>query len=246
MPLSPARVLKHFGYAMYFDGVDDYVRLSPPPSSSAYTVMLWMSTLGPTGFFQNAFRWDCYSPIIVGWIDFGYRMLCVHAYDGYFKMVVLTDPKAVRGQWIHVTSVVVDNQAIYGYLNNSLRGSASLGTTAKPTGSPMYVGAEDCPGHPAYFFYGYVVQVLVYTRALSDSERAWNYQYPDNPVKDSLVLWLQADPNNVKDVDGDGVLEWVDLSGFNNHGKIYGATLVQLIKPSRRLLPPARVLNVRR
>ena len=46
----------------------------------------------------------------------------------------------------------------------------------------------------------------------------------------------------MKDIDGDGVLEWLDLSGFNNHGKIYGAQLVQLIKTPARLLPPNRVL----
>jgi hypothetical protein len=94
-----------------------------------------------------------------------------------------------------------------------------------------------------YYFNGYIAHVLLYSRDLSDSEVQWNYQYPDNPVRNGLVLWLQADPQYVKDVDGDGVLEWVDLSGFNNHGKIYGAQLVQLIKAPARVLTSARVLS---
>jgi len=85
--------------------------------------------------------------------------------------------------------------------------------------------------------------ILIYSRALSDSEVQWNYQYPDNPVRNGLVLWLQAHPDYVKDIDGDGRLEWLDLSGFNNHGKIYGAQLVQLVKTPARALTPARVLK---
>jgi len=240
MPLTAKRVFKQFRYAMYFNGKSYYVRLSPPPVSSAYTGMVWMNSLGSTGNVQNAFRWNCLSLINVGWIDPSYRTLDVFAYDKY---ILLADPNTVRGQWIHISSVVIDNQALYGYLNASLKGSVSIGTTTKPTSRNMYVGAEDCPGYPYYFFYGYVAQVLLYTRALSDSEVQWNYSYPDNPVRNGLVLWLKADPSYVKDIDNDGILEWIDLSGYNNHGKIYGATLVQLIKTSARVLKPARILK---
>ena len=86
-------------------------------------------------------------------------------------------------------------------------------------------------------------QLLVYTRDLSDSEVQWNYLYPDNPVRNGLYVWLQADPNYIKDIDGDGVLEWVDLSGYGNHGKVYGAMLVELVKTAKMVLTPARVLK---
>jgi len=198
-----------------------------------------MNSLGSLGYAQNAFRWGDKSPIVVGWIDGVYSVLIVWAYDVDWKYVLLVDPKTVRGQWIHVTSVVIDNQALYGYLNASLKGSVSIGVTVKPTSSPMYVGR----GAYDEFFYGYISQALLYTRSLSDSEIQHNYQYPDNPVKNGLVLWLQADPQYIKDIDGDGILEWIDLSGFNNHGKIYGAQLVQLVKTPARVLTPARALS---
>ena len=85
-------------------------------------------------------------------------------------------------------------------------------------------------------------QLLIYSRALSDEETLWNYRYPDSPVRNGLVLWLQAHPDNIKDIDGDGRLEWVDLSGYGNHGKIYGATLVEVIKAPSRVLAPSRIL----
>jgi hypothetical protein len=71
---------------------------------------------------------------------------------------------------------------------------------------------------------------MIYSRILSETEISWNYVNPDNPIRNGLVLWLRAHPDYIKDIDGDGVLEWIDLSGFNNHGKIYGATLVKLIR----------------
>jgi hypothetical protein len=86
-------------------------------------------------------------------------------------------------------------------------------------------------------------QLLIYTRDLSDSDIAWNTKYPDNPVRNGLFVWLKADPQYVKDIDGDGVLEWVDLSGYGNHGKIYGAQLVELVKTHKRLLAPVRILT---
>jgi len=116
------------------------------------------------------------------------------------------------------------------------------------TGTLTYDEPIDIGGVPnkSWFFNGYISQVLLYTQALSSSEIQWNYLYPENPIRNGLVLWLQADPNNIKDIDNDGVLEWIDLSGNNNHGKIYGATLTQLVKPAIRILPKARILNILR
>jgi hypothetical protein len=212
---------------MYFNGVNAYVKLSPPPISNVYTAMIWMNSLGSTGRIQNAFRWGCFSPIIIGWIDGSYSVLRVWAHDGYWKYVTLANPNTVKGRWIHVSSVVIDNQALYGYLNASLIGSVSIGTTTKPTSSPMYVGAEDCPGYPYYFFYGYIAQVLIYSRALSDSEIIHNMSNPNNPIRNGLVLWLDA-----RACDTSKNICW-DLSGNGNHGTMYGVQIVSLSNPVR-------------
>jgi hypothetical protein len=136
--------------------------------------------------------------------------------------------------------MVLNGSWLGGYLNGVLRVSRS---DVPPTGGntvDLYIGSTIWR---TLNILGYIAQVLIYSRTLSSSEILWNYSNPDNPVRNGLVLWLQADPNYVKDIDGDGVLEWVDLSGNNNHGKIYGARLVQLIKSPTRTLSPARILS---
>jgi hypothetical protein len=96
-------------------------------------------------------------------------------------------------------------------------------------------------------FKGYIYGIYIYNRVLSYDEVVALYRFPDNPPRQGLVLWYKADPQFVKDIDGDGVLEWVDRSGKGHHGKIYGAQLVQVSDgdyllfnkaPSIRILTP--------
>jgi hypothetical protein len=67
-----------------------------------------------------------------------------------------------------------------------------------------------------------------------------------NIISDSLVLRYDAHPDNVRDIDNDGILEWIDLSGYGNHGKIYGATLMEItknpiaVRMAKRILPVVR------
>jgi len=65
------------------------------------------------------------------------------------------------------------------------------------------------------------VAFAVYNRSLTAAEVAgWR---PEAPAGGGLVMYYYAHPQFVKDVDGDGVLEWVDLSGNNRHAKLRGA-----------------------
>ena len=243
MPLSAKRVLRQFRYVMYFDGVDDYVvvRYSPSinPGSEA-TIEGWHyftgSARGISGSKESHYRLFDYDPQtnIFEW-DIG---------DGVQWLVsVKFNPRiTINNNWLHVASVIKWVEG-WGklYFNASLTKTTSFRAgVVSGNFNHLHIGAWEAQG---YWFAGFTSILRIYTRALSDSEIAWNYQYPDNPVKSGLVLWLQADPSNVKDIDGDGILEWLDLSGNNNHGKIYGATLVQLIKSPARVLTPARTLS---
>jgi hypothetical protein len=134
---------------------------------------------------------------------------------------------------------------VKGYYNGVLRGTRTgSGDYKLDAGVKVGIGARNGGGYaPSNVM---VSQFQFYSRPLSDQEIQWNYINPDNPVRNGLVLWLKADPAYVKDIDGDGLLEWLDLSGFNNHGKIYGARLVELIRTPARTLPVARALPVAR
>jgi len=233
MPLSPRRVLRTFRHAMYFNGVDNYVKVprssSLEPSQLTVTVWARMNSLVSTDW----------GPILVSKYDGFYRgyTLYLWGYTGRPTFRVATpsvfyttvSPDAITvNEWYFITGVW-DGSKVYIYVNSVLKNSTDAPAITHNT--DLYIGREvwaNCG-----YINGFLSEVLIYSRALSDSEIRWNYLYSDNPVRNGLVLWLKADPQYVKDIDGDGILEWIDLSGYGNHGKIYGAQLVQLI---RRLL----------
>jgi len=73
------------------------------------------------------------------------------------------------------------------------------------------------------------VAFAVYNRSLTAQEVAgWR---PEAPPGGDLVMHYYAHPQFVRDVDGDGVLEWLDLSGNGRHAKLRGATPQWFVEP---------------
>jgi hypothetical protein len=243
MPLTPYRVLRTFKYAMYFDGVDDYIEVmhSSVFEPTDITAMLWINPFSwlhtPTAVALISKRIVASDGYIVFWlaststIDFDWGGFSYRWDTGY-------NPPLNTWAFLAFTR---DSNGRRLYVNGSFYSSTTNPGGSPASGSVLRIGMDAIS--PRYWFQGYIAQVLIYSRALSDSEVQWNYNNPDNPVRDGLVLWLRACPDCVKDIDGDGRLEWVDLSGYGNHGKIYGAQLVQLTKTPARSLVPARLLN---
>jgi hypothetical protein len=226
---------------MYFDGIDDCVKtvftisLSTPITVVAlfshidkFSILTLVSNSGG-GFSTLGFRF-----FINTWSTQD-RRLIIEVGTGLSGSVLDSSANAVQPNVWNYGVAVVNGSSSSLWLNGQKVVSGFLLNFTKT--DYVYIGTMA----GQHYFIGYIAQVLIYSRTLSDSEILWNYLYPDNPVRNGLVLWLQADPQYVKDIDGDGVLEWVDLSGFNNHGKIYGARLVQLIKTPTRVLTPVRI-----
>jgi len=246
MPLSPARVLRTFRYAMYFDGVDDYINI--PPSSSlalspSFTLTAWLlippGTVGSKGVVQKNPRLNDY--------DYMLYLTSLGSATAFFKNPAGTtfsvgyDVDHRDGRW-HFWTGVFDGRLLRMYVDAVLRATRDTGgQTVRTSDTPLAVGF----GWGGYTRM-YSACVLIYSRPLSDSEISWNYSYPDNPIRNGMVLWLQAHPDYIEDIDGDGVLEWLDISGYNNHGKIYGARLVELIRAPMRLLTTSGVVGVAR
>ena len=242
MSRAPTRTLRVFKYAMYFNGVNDYVDCGNPPvldfATEDFTVEVWAKSFG--GVFGRG---------VVnkgGWGTPGYSIS--EAYvppDRYYFAVRdattyrhVALPLTAIWDWKHVVGIKKTNY-LEAWVNRARVGtlSATIGSLSNPAKS-FEVGRS----FDKYYFYGLICAVRVYSRALSAEEVAHNYSNPGNPARSGLVLWLQAHPDNVKDVDGDGRLEWLDLSGYNNHAKLYGATLVEVVKSPARVLSPARVV----
>ena len=212
-------------YAMYFDG-NSYVQITSAMMDfskyDAYTVMVWVmrTATGPGGFagYQPGGA-ESRSPSMYFYPtekDFHFGHGDGNTWYNTVVYGVLTNYK-----WFHLAiRWSLANGIIEGFVNGSNVGNATAPN--RPYSNPAY-----WIGHIDSYHIGYIAQVLIYNRSLSDSEITLNYNNPDNPVRDDLILWLQADPAYVKDIDGDGILEWIDLSGNGNYGKIYGAWLVQ-------------------
>jgi len=240
MPLSPSRVQRIPPQALYFDGVDDYVDVKVFSFGQAFTVIA-------LAFVSQRMS---YGPIIVKDRDYSTRPIGTALYqigeirepsqwlfdvgDGSTRHIISSPYYTLTGRWWFLAGVF-NSGALSLYVNGSLVASGS--GVYKETNTGLRIGASLNLFHR---FSGYIAQVLVYSRALSPEEIAWNHNYPDNPVRNGLVLWLHWDSIDVNA----GV--WYDKSGYGNHGTIYGATLVKIVKPPRRVLTPARVLAPRR
>jgi hypothetical protein len=252
MPLSPARVLRTFRYALFFDGVDDYVVIQLTVYGwQGITKQEWLYPYHPKA---NA-EWSKFTMIGDYWVDrpsmlYGTNNRYDYAWlnsefttrrpDGTLRWYGFSI-YAYRNRWVNVAQrFSLADRVFAGYVNGARVYSATVpsteatilewnpGTASRPWMYRRFVlGANVWGTENMMMMQG---SILIYSRALTDSEIQWNYNNPDNPIRNGLVLWFRAHPDNIKDIDGDGLLEWLDLSGYGNHGKIYGATLVKLIR----------------
>jgi len=234
MPMSPTRGIRTFRYAVFFDGIDDYGaiphsdRLVP---RDEFTVMGWFnyggmkehgSIVGKSIRPANYTYWVYVSPdqrLCVTFYSTSIPSLCSRAVLSMFRWYSF----AVTWSYPGELRLFIDSM-----LDNS---TASL---KEPIDTGGFVTiAELRPGR-FMLLRGWIASLLLYERALSPNEILHNHQCPEDPVRNGLVLWLHAHPDYIKDIDGDGVLEWIDLSGNNNHAKLYGATLATPIKTPLR------------
>jgi len=238
MPLSATRVLRTFPKAMYFDGIDDYVSI--PDSQSLrwgynpFTIMFWYkeTTVGAQDIMRHA-----------GLVKTGYWSLSFITSTS--ELLFVTRSSDTNEYFIILMTARPSNWACVALTRQDptwtfyLNGSFNSQKTDTRTGRGMdfagiYIGRLLFVSH----FNGLISNVLIYNRALSQTEIQYNYQNPDNPIRNGLVLWLSYDS-----VSGS---TWYDKSGNNINGTIYGATLQNVIKQHTRLLTPTRILVPRR
>jgi hypothetical protein len=243
MPLSASRVLRTFRYALFFDGVDDYVSLFTTNYPS-FTIVVW-ARLATPAWPSPGWR----AIVSKGWHTraggvggiyatsvTGYGGLLRDSAGNTYDVAISLLPSLLES----FRCVVLTSEARL-YVDGVLRKVVTIPNPINTNTHPWNIGRD--PIETTRVFPGYISQVLFYSRVLDASEIMWNYQYLENPVRSGLVLWLQADPQYIRDIDGDGILEWLDLSGYGNHGKVYGATLQQIVLSPVRTLSPARILS---
>jgi len=209
--------------ALFFNGVNNYVLV---PHSDAFisreaTLEVLVATSQLLGRYQViTTKWDgdVSHEVYVSGIDSYGNFYVIHRNTAGSRIAV-TDGKAMVMVWYHLMMIYKSDEYLRLYVNGIAYTGTYSGTMYYNTG-PLYIGQR---GDRQFFFLGYIAYVRLYSRALSVSEILHNFRNPNNPVRDRLVLWLDA-----RNVSGN---TWYDLSGYRNHGTIYGATLVSLPNP---------------
>jgi hypothetical protein len=256
MPLQPSRVLRIPRYAVLCNGVDAYVVVEPFVvygwNEITIEAMMYIYHSKPTA------TWSYTNMIGDVWSNEPFTFIRIDPYftTPFLNFVTRRPDGSLRwygynisswiNAWIHLVARFTPDRVFDVWVNGEVRYSVTIpveevtvlewdpGKATNPDRYKRFVlgtGTRFDVKTFTHVSYGYL---RIYSKALIDDEILWNFLYPWSPVRSGLALWLMAHPDYVKDIDGDGVLEWVDLSGYGNHGKIYGARLVELIRAPAR------------
>jgi hypothetical protein len=236
--------------ALYFNGVNAWVRVGNVLDVyyGDFAVMGWFMTT--SNFYDNEIVAKGASCSVGGWkviTQYGYlRGSFNNQGAAPYAECIYTGARVSDGRWHFFAFVVrglktaatramlyLDGSVVETKLNQYnpyMAGQDYLDTSTWDTRYPGALGiAYSEPVGAACPKYGnlYVASIMGYSRALSVSEITHNMLNPNNPVRDGLVLWLDAracDP-------AAGVC--YDLSGTGNHGTMYNVRVVDLPEPVR-------------
>jgi len=237
MPQTPRRVMKVPPLALRFDGIDDYVEVVLSSFSfSQFTVMItvmdyahsparYERIIGLYDYARNR-MWNIY----VSRFQPSPMVLEVWRPNGSIFLVGIESQMPI-GEW-HMYAVTYDGT--YRTYKDGVLVATVTDVPPRDLGQYyLYIGSV----RTVDAAWAYIASVMIYSRALSAVEIAWNYDNPNNPIRDGLVLWLHWDSIDISSG------KWRDKSGNGNDGTIYGSTLVQIIKTPKRILSPTRVLS---
>jgi hypothetical protein len=212
---------------LYFNGVDNYIKFSASSSLDvrySFSVLAWVMPVTDSDF--SIFSWQFPRGT---WGTHVWRV-----WQALFTRIV-----GRRGEWttyLNVGSIPTkqwsfpastydyNSGVVKHYVNTSFAGQLSIGSYELSTNGDAYTGKVPWD---ARALNGFIAQILVYSRPLSISEITYNMLNPNSPLRDGLVLWLDA-----RACDTSSNICY-DLSGNNNHGTIYGAQVVTLPSPVR-------------
>jgi len=237
MPLTPVRVMRIVPKALSFDGIDDYVEVPdflPQLSEITVETLFYVLSEARYGLVTQAdyTGWRLYT--VETELDFG-----ILATNDKYYYVHYTPPESYASVWHHLVGIYRKPNLELWHDKQRVAAWTVGDYDIKDSTAPILIGATWTGSNPTlrWFVKGYIALVRIYDRALTEDEIRHNYYFPNDPVKDGLVLWLHWDSIDV------GAGKWYDKSGYGNDGTIYGATEVEIIKSPVRTLTPTRLLS---
>ena len=214
---------------VFFDGVDDYVTPGTNVAvfkmgSGSFSISVRAKSVRRVGADKTALF-----GVAVGGGTSRYQ-LSLYNLNGTFGWslkddagnIIETYPsttatEAIDNRW-HYFSVIFNrtsnNAYLYkdGFLVNTTSIAAIVGTV-----NPIGISLISSSAFGAGMLDGYVSEVQLYNRALSDDEILYNNSHPNNPKRRGLVLNLTQDS-----IYGP---TWLDLSGNANNGTYVGGAV---------------------
>ena len=235
MPLARSRLLRTCRYALSFDGVNDYVEVPHSNSLQLTSEMTLMAWIYPKSWVKPGTADE--SVIIAKYYQYWMMFnnpggLRFRIHDGTHLYEACTPTNLMSLNNWYFIAATFDRPTVYIYINNVRYGPYTLNYSAWQRTNPVRVGAWTPTLNQIY---GLIGEARIYSRALSQDEILWNYNNPDNPVWNGLVLWLPGLDEYIQPP------TWKDRSPFGNNGTIYDATKTEIILKSVRSQSPIRI-----
>jgi hypothetical protein len=171
------RVQEGFGKALSFDGVDDYVMIGNAPSLNYFdtglTVMAWGMQTRYTGRDDSWLLDKDYT----GYRIWGRDLLTFWVRTPTQPWISTGNTPPELNRWYHVVGVVDNvNLKVYLYIDGKLNATASLPEKYNfdNVELPLMLGRHNTASR---FWPGLIDEVLIYNRALSESEIKAIYNY---------------------------------------------------------------------
>jgi len=165
----------YYGKALYFDG-NDYIRI---PNSKSLQVDRDLTVLvrffpkdvkrGRQGLVFKHYNNE-YEVIMepTGNVSFYHG-------DGYWEEIQEPPHSVIQNQWNFVAITrTITNRTIKFYLNGQYKGSDKFTKMPRKSNYDVYIGTR---AYRWYYFYGLIDEVMIFNKALSDTEINDLYQY---------------------------------------------------------------------
>jgi len=209
---APTYVAGQTGQGMLFNGSNQYVDLGtwdPSADTGQLTVALWANWNGLSGSYQGLIgKRDTWSATEMMWnieanVDtgaLGFFREGSGPDNGNFVLPV--------DQWTHVAATFDGTTATF-YINGSATGSGGFSFGSDPGAALVFGAVEGGGSNP---FNGALDEVRLYNRSLSQGEVA-SLAGKTTAFDQELYLLLRPHDANI-DVNGDGVIDFVDYTGL--------------------------------
>jgi len=209
-------------YGLYFDGEDDY---TSTPYSNVFefdgdkTFIIMFKSKQQSGQWRKLASMGAFAA--GGWVisfdEDGDRVQFLFASDTGWSGETSWLTVGFNSSVMYAVVADYTNTLLKTYLNGQHIFDNALPTYYLTDGTKdLHIGRSSSGEYSASDVY----LVLLYDRALSDTEIQQIYNDPTNPPTDGLVLWLAPDSvDTTNDI-------WTDKSGNNNDGTIYGCLYI--------------------